>query len=40
MKDGRIVITGGAGLVGQNLVLLLHEAGYRDLVVIDKQAGV
>lgn len=32
-----IVITGGAGLVGQNLVTLLREHGYEKLTVIDKQ---
>jgi nucleoside-diphosphate-sugar epimerase len=36
---GKIVITGAAGLVGQNLVLLLREQGYRDIVAIDKQAA-
>lgn len=38
MKDKRIVITGAAGLVGQNLALRLHEAGYKDIVGIDKHA--
>jgi nucleoside-diphosphate-sugar epimerase len=33
----KILISGAAGLVGQNLVLLLQEAGYRDLIAIDKQ---
>lgn len=32
----KIVIFGAAGLVGQNLVLLLRERGYRNLVAIDK----
>jgi nucleoside-diphosphate-sugar epimerase len=32
----KIVITGAAGLVGQNLVVLLRERGYRDIVAIDK----
>jgi nucleoside-diphosphate-sugar epimerase len=32
----RIVITGGAGLVGQNLVLLLCEQGCRNLCVLDR----
>jgi nucleoside-diphosphate-sugar epimerase len=32
----RIVLPGGAGLVGQNLVALLKDAGYSNLVVIDK----
>ena len=34
----RIAITGAAGLVGQNLVLMLREAGFTELVAIDKQA--
>lgn len=34
----RIVITGGAGLVGQNLVAKLKERGFTDIVVIDKAA--
>src|ERR1700712_4625880 len=37
-KTGKIVITGAAGLVGQNLVLMLQESGYKNLVAIDKQA--
>ncbi|MGE0800688.1 MAG: NAD-dependent epimerase/dehydratase family protein [Lautropia sp.] len=32
----KIVIPGGAGLVGQNLVARLRDAGFRDLVVLDK----
>lgn len=35
----RIVVTGAAGLVGQNLVLMLRERGYRDIVAVDKHAG-
>lgn len=35
-KDKKIVITGAAGLVGQNLVLLLQEQGYSNIVAIDK----
>jgi uncharacterized protein YbjT (DUF2867 family) len=35
----KIVITGAAGLVGQNLVLLLREQGGYDIVAIDKNAG-
>ncbi len=32
----RIVITGAAGLVGQNLIVLLKELGYNSLVALDK----
>lgn len=32
----KIVITGGAGLVGQNLVVELKDNGYTDLHIIDK----
>ena len=39
MNSKKILITGSAGLVGQNLVLLLQEAGYRNIVAIDKQAA-
>ena len=35
---GKIVVTGGAGLVGQNLVFRLKAAGLSDIVVIDKAA--
>ncbi|MSP53976.1 MAG: NAD-dependent epimerase/dehydratase family protein [Gammaproteobacteria bacterium] len=35
-KNDKIVITGAAGLVGQNLVLLLREKGYTNLMAIDK----
>lgn len=38
-KQSKIVITGAAGLVGQNLLLLLQERGYRNLLAIDKHAG-
>lgn len=33
-----IVITGAAGLVGQNLLLLLRERGYKNLLAIDSHA--
>lgn len=36
MKDKRIVLPGGAGLVGQNLVARLKASGYTDIVVLDK----
>jgi nucleoside-diphosphate-sugar epimerase len=38
MPGRKIVITGAAGLVGQNLVLLLREKGYADIVAIDRQS--
>jgi len=34
--DTKIVLPGGAGLVGQNLVARLRAKGYRHLIVIDK----
>lgn len=36
--QSRIVITGAAGLVGQNLLLLLRENGYHNLLAIDRHA--
>src|SRR3954452_24774847 len=33
-----IVVTGAAGLVGQNLLLMLAERGYRHLIALDKHA--
>lgn len=36
IKQKKIVVTGAAGLVGQNLVLLLREQGYEHIVAIDK----
>ncbi|MDB5957133.1 MAG: NAD-dependent dehydratase [Ramlibacter sp.] len=35
--QGKVILTGAAGLVGQNLTILLRELGYRELVAIDKQ---
>lgn len=32
----RVILTGGAGLVGQNLVVLLKEIGLTDIIVLDK----
>ncbi|MFK7957296.1 MAG: NAD-dependent epimerase/dehydratase family protein [Lysobacterales bacterium] len=32
----KVVITGGAGLVGQNLLVLLQSAGWNNITVIDK----
>ncbi|WP_250465437.1 NAD-dependent epimerase/dehydratase family protein [Caballeronia sp. GAFFF2] len=36
MKQTRILLPGGAGLVGQNLVARLKAQGYNNLVVLDK----
>lgn len=36
MNSARIVLPGGAGLVGQNLVAQLKRQGYSNLVVLDK----
>jgi nucleoside-diphosphate-sugar epimerase len=35
----KIVLPGGAGLVGQNLIARLVDRGYRNLVVIDKHSA-
>jgi len=35
-KDSKIIIPGAAGLVGQNLIVFLKQAGYTNLVAIDK----
>lgn len=37
-KDAKIVLTGAAGLVGQNLIVELKAQGYSRLVAIDKHA--
>ncbi|MBE7942573.1 NAD(P)-dependent oxidoreductase, partial [Ramlibacter aquaticus] len=37
LRSQKIVITGAAGLVGQNLTVMLRELGYTQLVAIDKQ---
>lgn len=36
MTDRKIILFGGAGLVGQNLVARLKARGYSDIVVLDK----
>jgi nucleoside-diphosphate-sugar epimerase len=36
MQKNKIVLPGGAGLVGQNLVARLKAKGYKNIVVIDK----
>lgn len=35
--NNKILITGAAGLVGQNLILLLSEQGYKNIIAIDKR---
>jgi nucleoside-diphosphate-sugar epimerase len=39
MKNQKIILPGGAGLVGQNLVARLKAKGYTDIVVLDKHAA-
>jgi nucleoside-diphosphate-sugar epimerase len=36
MKNTRVILPGGAGLVGQNLVARLKAKGYTNIVVLDK----
>lgn len=36
MGNKKILITGGAGLIGQNLVHELERSDYKNIVVIDK----
>jgi protoporphyrinogen oxidase len=36
LKNQKIILPGGAGLVGQNLVARLKAKGYTDIVVLDK----
>lgn len=36
MQNQKIILPGGAGLVGQNLVALLKSKGYSNLIVLDK----
>jgi len=37
VPNDRIIITGAAGLVGQNLILMMRERGFTNLVAIDKK---
>ena len=39
MKNQKIILPGGAGLVGQNLVARLKAKGYTHIVVLDKHAA-
>ncbi|PZN86195.1 MAG: NAD-dependent dehydratase [Candidatus Methylumidiphilus alinenensis] len=36
MQNYKIILPGGAGLVGQNLVARLKTKGYKDIIVLDK----
>jgi len=36
MANDKIIITGGAGLVGQNLIMRLKARGYVNIVALDK----
>jgi nucleoside-diphosphate-sugar epimerase len=35
-KNGKIILPGGAGLVGQNLIVRLKKRGYTNILVMDK----
>ena len=35
-RDSKIIIPGAAGLVGLNLIILLKQRGYRNIVAIDQ----
>ncbi len=35
-KSNKLIIPGAAGLVGQNLIVLLKQQGYRNIVALDK----
>lgn len=39
MNPKKIVVTGAAGLVGQNLILQLTQRGYTDIIALDKHAA-
>lgn len=39
MLDMKILVTGAEGFIGRNLCLRLIEAGYNDLIKIDRSAG-
>lgn len=39
VSNDKIVLPGGAGLVGQNLVARLREQGYSNIVVLDKHSS-
>jgi nucleoside-diphosphate-sugar epimerase len=39
MTNKKIVVTGAAGLVGQNLIIQLKEAGFKSIVGIDKHVN-
>ena len=39
LLNKKIILPGGAGLVGQNLVARLKDRGYRNIVVLDKHAN-
>ncbi len=36
MKDGRIVVTGGAGFIGRNIVAELNAAGRDNILIVDE----
>lgn len=38
-QNDKVVLLGGAGLVGQNLVVLLKDEGFRNLTIVDKHTA-
>jgi len=38
-KNKKIVITGGAGFIGSNLVHALNECGYHNIIIVDHMMG-
>lgn len=38
-KNDKLILLGGAGLVGQNLVVQLKDEGFTNLVIVDKHAA-